>query len=99
MPGAIALGARGEKCKEAASFFGNRAVLEVLNNSEERKAALNQADILGGKAAPEFLGDAPENAVAAAEPFPARSVPDFSALVPVQSVQDIGMAGLEYGSS
>lgn len=74
-------------------------MFETLNNSEERKAALNRADILVGETVPKFLGDAPENPVAAAEPFTARSVPDFSALVPVQSVQDIGMAGLEYGSS
>lgn len=94
---AFALGKTGAKTTEAASFFGNQAMLELAEQSAAQRSGVKlTADVLGGEKRCEFADNAPLNEISAESAFSPESVPDFSPEAPAADINQVGALASEY---
>ncbi len=94
---AFYLGFVGAKTVEAASFFGNQAMLNMYeHNSAQKSGVKYSADVLGGGERCVFSENAPQNEFPAEAAFSPESVPQFSPEAPAVDIVQVGALASEY---
>lgn len=86
-------GKAGRHTKEAASRFGNQAMLRMAESSSALKSGINaSAGVLTGEAPPAFVSGAPVSEIQPQLPLTESTPPVFSANAPAADIQSIAAA-------